>query len=424
MRRRSTHLNPQTHKQAFIFQILALGALSAIGPLTVDMYLPALPEISRQFGVPLSAVELSLASYFLGLAIGQVFYGPFIDRFGRKRPLYFGLFLYFLSSIACFLAPSVHVLILARFAQALGGCASIVAPRAMVRDLFDERESARVFSLLMLVMGIAPILAPLIGGHISQAFGWRTIFFCLIVISALCILAAYFVLPETQKTILNPTRRPVIRTYFSILRDKRFLGPALAGSIAQAGMFVYITGSPFVFIELFGVRADRYGWIFGTNAVLLIGVSQLNTRLLKHYSPRRILQTVFPLLALASTLLILASVFELGLFAHVLPLALFVGLLGASFPNTTAAALAHEGARAGSASALLGTMQFTFAALAAALLSSLHTHSSLPMAAMIGVCGIGSFLISRYVFRDRGSKQPGPSPMVSTEPQSTEAPLN
>lgn len=394
----------RTLNQAFFLQILILGALTAIGPLTVDMYLPALPEISRQFGVPLSAVELSLASYFLGLALGQLFYGPFVDLFGRKPPLYFGLCLYFFSSIACFLAPSVNVLILARFLQALGGCASIVVPRAMVRDLYDEREAARVFSLLMLVMGIAPILAPLIGGYISMAFGWRTIFFCLIVVSALCLMASFLVLPETRKPIFNPTRRPVIRTYWNILRDKRFLGPALAGSVAQAGMFVYITGSPFVFIEFFDVPADRYGWIFGMNAFLLIGVSQLNARLLKHFSPRRILQTVFPLLALASTLLISASVFELGLFAHILPLALFVGLLGASFPNTTAVALAHEGARAGSASALLGTLQFSIAATAATLLSALHANSSLPMAALIGICGIGSFIISRFAFQGQSAR--------------------
>ena len=390
----------RTLKQAFFLQILILGALSAIGPLTVDMYLPALPEISRQFGVPLSAVELSLASYFLGLALGQLFYGPFIDFFGRKPPLYFGLCLYFFSSIACFLAPSVNVLIFARFLQALGGCASIVVPRAIVRDLYDERESARVFSLLMLVMGVAPILAPLIGGYISMTFGWRIIFFCLVIVSALCLTASFLILPETKKTVLNPSRRPVLRTYWSILRDKRFLGPALAGSVAQAGMFVYITGSPFVFIELFDVAPDRYGWIFGTNALLLIGVSQLNARLLKHFSPRRILQTVFPLLAIASFLLIMASVLELGLFAHILPLALFVGLLGASFPNTTAVALAHEGARAGSASALLGTLQFSFAATAATLLSALHTNSSLPMAALIGICGIGSFIISRLAFQE------------------------
>lgn len=392
-------MDRKTLNQAFFFKILVLGALSGIGPLTIDMYLPTLPEISRHFAVPLSTVELSLAAYFLGLALGQLLYGPFIDRFGRKQPLYFGLALYFVSSLACLFAPSVTVLILARFTQAIGGCASVVVPRTIVRDLFEEREAARVFSLLMLVTGLAPILAPLLGGYLSLAFGWRAIFLCLVIASALCIGATYLVLPETKKPAGNPARQPAFRTYWSILRDKRFLGPALAGSVAQAGMFAYITGSPFVFIELFGVRPDRYGWIFGTNALLLIAMSQLNVKLLKHFPPQKILKTVFPLLALASILLLLASVFNLGLFAHIVPLALFVGLLGASFPNTTAAALAHEGARAGSASALLGTMQFTIAAIAATTLSALHASSSLPMATVIGICGVGSFVISRFVFQ-------------------------
>lgn len=387
----------QTSKHSFLARLLILGSLTAIGPLSVDMYLPALPEIARHFKSSLASVEMSLASYFLGLAIGQVFYGPFIDRLGRKPPLFFGLAIYFLSSIACFFASSVHVLVAARFFQALGGCASIVVPRAIVRDLYEEREAARVFSLLMLVMGLAPILAPLIGGYVTLYLGWRTIFSGLALISLLCLSTAFFFLPETAGSF--SVRGSILKTYANILSDRRFFGPALAGSIAQAGMFAYITGSPFVFIEFFGIAANNYGWIFGSNALLLIAMSQINARLLKRHSPMRILRTVFALIALSSSALLLSSLLNLGLIAHIVSLGAFVGLLGATFPNTTAVALAHEGTRAGSASALLGTLQFTMAAIAAGVISLLHAKSSLPMAGVVSFCGISSFLVSRFSFK-------------------------
>jgi DHA1 family bicyclomycin/chloramphenicol resistance-like MFS transporter len=365
-----------------------LGTLTAFGPLSIDMYLPAFPEIAKEFGAPIASIQLSLTSFFVGLATGQVLYGPLIDRFGRKPPVYLGLAIYVLASIACAFAPNTEMLIAARFAQALGACGGMVASRTIVRDLFNETESARVFSLLMLVMGVAPILAPLLGGYVTIAFGWRALFAILAVLSLLCLLGVYLLLPETRGP--NPENKlsSALRNYIEIAKSRRFMGFAVAGGLAQAGMFAYITGSPFVFIEIFKIPAENYGWIFGSNAVGLIAASQINMRLLKKYHPEKILRASFVILALAGLALLSAAYLNLGFISLLLPLFLFIATLGLTLPNTTAAALSAEGRRAGSASAFLGTLQFTFAALSSMLVSTFDNGTSIPMAATIAGCGL------------------------------------
>ena len=383
--------------------ILILAALTAFGPLSIDMYLPAFPGIARDFGAPMDRVELSLTAFFAGLALGQLLFGTISDRFGRKAPLYAGLLLYIAASIACARAPGVNALIALRFVQALGGCAGMVISRASVRDLFDPREAARVFSLLMLVMGVAPILAPVIGGYVTQVWGWRAIFGIVAVFATACLLAVRFLLPETRGADPSVRLSRTFHTYGSILRQPHFLGYAVTGAAAQAGMFAYITGSPFVFIEHFGIPARHYGWVFGTNALGLIAVSQLNGMLLRKHAPEALLRVSSPLICGFGLLLGLASLLDAGLWGIALPLFLYVATLGAVFPNTIATALSRQGRQAGAASALVGTLQFTLAFASSAAVSLMHAHSARPMALTLAGCGLISWATHRWISRIRVS---------------------
>ncbi|ACO77241.1 Drug resistance transporter Bcr/CflA subfamily [Azotobacter vinelandii CA] len=370
--------------------LLILGALTAFGPLAIDFYLPSFPALAAAFGTDVEQVQLSLAAYFIGMTIGQLAYGPLADRLGRRLPLLFGVALFSLASLACALAGSLEQLIVARFAQALGGCAGMVVARTVVRDLCDPLTTAKVFSRLMLVMGLAPILAPLAGGLLLQAFGWQSIFLCLTLFGALTFLAVVLLLPET---LVGDTPRPScgegFRHYFRLLRDREFMSFSLAGGVAMAGMFAYIAGSPFVFIELYGVPEEHYGWLFGSNAAGFILVSQLNARALHWRGPGFWLRRVIWLHAgSALVLLLVALARPATLWPLLPPLFVCIASLGAIMPNATACALAKQGAQAGSASALLGSLQFCMAALASALVGVLHDGSALPMAQVIGLCAL------------------------------------
>lgn len=374
-----------------------LASLTAFAPLSIDMYLPSFPKIAEEFVIPDATVELSLASFFVGLAIGQLFYGTATDRFGRKQPLYVGLTIYFIASIVCAFSRNIEILIAARFFQALGACGGIVIARAMVRDLFDHQESARVFSLLMLVMGVAPILAPLIGGYVALFLGWRAIFFVVAAISLAVLAAVIFVLPETKAPNREVTISNTFQNYWRILKDREFLGFTLTGGFAQAGLFAYITGSPFIFINIFGVPSEQFGWVFGANAVGLIGFSQLNGRLLRTRNPDDILRKCLIFTAVFCLLLIAAGILNLGFWGVAIPLFMFVASLGMVFPNSTAGALSKQGAMAGTASALLGSLQYALAAVSSTLVSSLNNGTTLPTTALIGGSGILTFLTFTFL---------------------------
>lgn len=377
--------------------LLILGALSAFGPLAIDFYLPSFPTLARVFDTDVEHVQLSLAAYFVGLALGQLVYGPLADRFGRRIPLLVGVLLFSLASLACALAQSLEWLIAARFVQALGGCAGMVVSRAVVRDLCDPISSAKVFSQLMLVMGLAPILAPLGGGLLLNSFGWPSIFICLTLFSALCWLGVALWLPET----LAPTApvaplRGALGEYMRLFGDGPFIGHALTGGLAIAGMFAYIAGSPFVFIELYGVPAEHYGWVFGSNAAGFILVAQLNAWLVARHGPGYWLRrTVWFYLACALLLVGIASSQPAALWPLLVPLFGCIACLGILLPNATASAMAGQGRHAGSASALLGSLQFAIAASAAALVGALHDGSALPMALVICGCAALAVLMSR-----------------------------
>ncbi|MCS3472844.1 DHA1 family bicyclomycin/chloramphenicol resistance-like MFS transporter [Pseudomonas sp. JUb42] len=386
--------------------ILILGALSAFGPLAIDFYLPGFPAMALAFGTDEKHVQLTLASYFLGLSLGQLAYGPVADRFGRRVPLLVGVTLFTLASLGCAFAPNLDWLIAARFVQALGGCAGMVLSRAIVSDKCDAVQSAKVFSQLMLVMGLAPILAPMLGGVLVNSYGWQMIFLSLTGFSALCLLAVALGLPESMPA--SHPRQPLsgaLGQYKQLLSDRIFLGHALTGGIAIAGMFSYIAGSPFVFIKLYGVPPEHYGWFFGSNAAGFILVAQVNARLLGKRGPALLLSRavwVYVLAALA--LWAVASVHTQSLWPLLVPLFICIASLGCIIPNSSACAMNGQGKRAGSASALLGCLQFSVAAGAAALVGVLHDGTAVPMAMVISLCGVLTVTISVLTRRLQGKR--------------------
>jgi DHA1 family bicyclomycin/chloramphenicol resistance-like MFS transporter len=381
--------------------ILILGALSAFGPLAIDFYLPAFPAMALAFGTDENQVQMTLSAYFFGLSIGQLAYGPVADRFGRRVPLLIGVGLFTAASLACAYAPNLEWLIAARFVQALGGCAGMVISRAIVSDKCDAVGSAKVFSQLMLVMGLAPILAPLIGGVLVNVAGWQSIFLALTVFSALAGLAVATGLPESLPAHI--ARQPLsgaMRQYGRLLADPLFLGHALTGGIAIAGMFAYIAGSPFVIIKLYGVPAEYFGWLFGANAAGFILVAQVNARLLAKRGPAFLLaRAVWVYLAAGLALLAVSALHPTHLWPLLIPLFVCIASLGCISPNAAACAMNGQGARAGSASALLGCLQFSVAAGASALVGVLHDGTAVPMAMVISLCAI--FVVATAMYTRR-----------------------
>lgn len=373
--------------------ILLLGALTAFPAMAMDMYLPSLPTIAKSFAVSADEAARTVSVFFIGLAAGQFVYGPLSDRFGRRPPILFGIALYVAASGICAFSPSIEMLTAARLAQALGGCAGMVVSRAVVRDSYDHRETARIFSLLMLVMGTAPILAPLLGGFVLSVAGWRTIFYILTGFGAMVGIAAVLALPETRpETVaaLARTESPVA-AYAALLRQRRIVGYALTGALNGASFFTYISASPDLVINTYGIPAEHFGWVFGANAAGFIGATQINRALLKHYSPDEVL-SVASLVALGfAGLLALGAMSGIGGAAGVLaPLFLLIATNGFMGANTTAGALGVDPARAGSVSALVGGAAFGIGAAASAVASAFHDGTPVPMALVMLVASAGA----------------------------------
>lgn len=376
--------------------VLVLGALIALGPFSIDMYLPSFPVIERELHTTASLTQLTLAVYFAGMGLGQLVYGPLTDRFGRKPPLYAGLVVYVLASIACAFAPSIHALIALRFVQALGGAAGQVIARAVVRDLHVGAKAARMLAMLTLVMGIAPIVAPLLGGWILALAGWRVIFATLAVLGLGALVVMAVVLPETAKTRSRIDVRTIGAGFRELARDRSFVAFTFAGAFAHAGMFAYIAGSPYVFIELFQLSPGAYGAIFGANALGLIVASQVNHRLLDRHTPARLLaRSAGAIAAIGLALVVVAVTGVGGLLAIVASLFAYISTVGVIGANAIALAMDGQGARAGLASAVLGFLQFAIAAAAAALVGVLDDGSACPMAAVMGGCAIACWATTR-----------------------------
>jgi MFS transporter, DHA1 family, multidrug resistance protein len=370
--------------------VMVLGTLTAIGPLSIDMYLPGFPAVARELGTSVAAVQLTLATYLAGLAVGQLLYGPLSDRVGRRPPLMAGLVLYAAAAVACAAAPSLGFLAAARFVQALGGCAGLVVSRAVVRDHFDVKESARVYSALMLVMGAAPILAPLLGGQVLALGGWRAIFALLACVGAAMLALVAFALPESLAPAARVRRTPgeTARTLAGVLAHGRFVRLSLAGGAIQAAMFAYIAGSPYVFIELYGVPPSRFGLVFGANAVGIITSSQVNRWLAGRVGVVRALRGGVAVALAAYAALYLAARAHAGLAAFLPPLWVGVSCVGIVLPSATAAAMASYGAQAGSASAVLGVLQAACGAIASTAVSALADGTARPMAGVMLTCGV------------------------------------
>lgn len=383
-------------KKRYFFLILILGTLTALGPFSIDMYLPSFPAIAKDLQTTVARVSLSLSSFFVGISAGQLLYGPLLDRFGRKKPLYIGLVIYILASFGCMSAQSIETLIALRFVQAIGSCAAGVASVAMVRDLFPVKDSAKVFSLLMLVVGASPMIAPTVGGYVTAAFGWQSVFLILAVMGILILLASVFFLPESYQpdTSLSLKPKPILLGFWSVLREPQFYTYALTGAMAFAGLFAYISGSPLVFMDIFHVNGKVYGWIFAFLSIGFIGSSQFNSLLLKKY---RSGQIVFSALV-GQSLIGLIFLFGtwngwFGLYGTIAMLFLFLCCLGIANPNASALSLAPFSKNAGSASALLGALQLGLGALASVGVSLFNTRSALPMVAIIAGTSLIALLI-------------------------------
>lgn len=379
--------------------ILILSGLAALAPFSIDMYLPAFPTIAKEMGVDIPVIGFSLTGYFIGISIGQLIYGPLTDRFGRRKPLLFGLVVYAIAALGCSLATSAEWLIGMRVLSALGGCVGMVVTRAVVRDLFPVNETAQVFSTMMLVMGVAPIIAPTVGSFIFTHFGWRVIFYFLMVWSTLMILAVIFFLKESKEADPLISLKPfaVVREYRDVITVTQFLLYTLAGSLFLAGMFAYISGSPFVFMKYFGFTESQYGWIFGFNAGGLILGSQINRLLLKKYNSTQIILYAGCAFFVLVVFMLLSYAFGFVVKEVVLPsVFIYMFLLGILNPNVSALALEPFTRFAGSASALIGAFQMAIGAFISALVGFLHNGTPLPMISAMSFCATGGFVCLLY----------------------------
>lgn len=375
-------------KNRFLIFII-LGLLSAIGPFSIDMYLPGFDAIAASLDTTVAHIQLSLTSFFIGIASGQIVYGPLLDRFGRKVPLIVGLAIYIAASISCALTNSADHLIAYRFVQALGSCGGMVASRAMVRDFFGPTESAKVFSMLMLVIGISPILAPTVGSFVMAHWDWHGIFVVLALITAGILAAVIFFLPESKgpNPGLSLLPRPITRSYWQVFRNRQFITYAFAGGLASSGLYAYLAGSPYVMITLYGLDESQYGLVFALIASALITASQLNRYLLTKYSSEKISKIALMAQSCIGLLLVgLCLTGYINLYVMIALIFLFLGSQGFVFPNTSALALAPFSKLAGSASALLGSLQMTCGALSSGLVSYLHNGTTIPMAAVMAGC--------------------------------------
>ncbi|KDN76722.1 multidrug effflux MFS transporter [Streptomyces olindensis] len=374
------------HRRTGLLVTFLLGSLTAVPPLAMDMYLPSLPEVTRALHAPAATVQLTLTACLAGMALGQLVVGPMSDRWGRRRPLLAGLAVFVVATVLCALAPTVELLVAFRLAQGLAGAAAIVIARAVVRDLYDGMAMARFFSTLMLISGVAPIVAPLIGGQVLRVTDWRGVFAVLTVIGVLIGVLVWTKLPET----LPPAERhsggvgEALRAMRTLLADRPFTGYMLTGGFAFAALFAYISASPFVIQEIYGASPQTFSLLFGVNSVGLVVVGQINGKILVgRVSLDRVLGIGLAIVITAATALLLMS---LGVFGEVglapVAVALFVlmSAMGITLPNTQALALMRTKHAAGSASALLGTSSFLIGAIASPLVGVAGEDTAVPMA--------------------------------------------
>jgi len=380
----------------YIKLILILGSLTALGPFSIDMYLPGFSGIAKDLNTSVAKVSMSLSSYFIGISAGQLLYGPLLDRFGRKKPLFIGLMVYILASLGCVYVADIDQFILLRFVQAIGSCAATVASVAMVRDLFPVKDIPKVFSLLMLVLGLSPMLAPTIGGYVTEDYGWHTVFLILMFMGIAILIAAQIGLPNSYKpdTSISLKPKPIISNFLKVLKEPQFYTYAFTGAIAFSGLFTYVAASPIIFMDIYHVDAKTYGWIFAFMSVSFIGSSQLNSLLLKKFSSEQMIFGALILQSVVSIVFLVLSINNLlGLYETIALLFLFLGCLGISNPNTAGLTMAPFAKNAGSASALMGAIQLGLGSLASFAVGIFVKDSVAPMVLIMTVTTIIAFIV-------------------------------
>ena len=389
----STHPASRSNPPRMSKLLLLLGVIALLAPLSVDLYLPALPGIATDLQASAAAVQLTLPAFFIGLGVSQLLFGSLADHFGRRPPLLCGLGLIVVGSVGCALANSVTTLTAWRLIQALGVGGASVIPRAVVRDRFDVAHMARAMSLLGLITGIGPIVAPQIGGLILLVASWRFVFWLLSVLSIACLIVTYFTLTESM-----PAERPHAigpRLWISLLTDRRYLRYAIPANLIQSSVFAYIAGAPFVFINHFKLTPQQFAWLFGFNAIGLMATGRINAHLVSRLGPEFIFRrAMICTAAIGMVTFAVALSGRGGFWALVIPQFFFVASIGFNFANGFALALAPFGASAGTASALYGTTQFLIAGVGGAAVSALYDGTA---RAMTGVmCAVTLLAVALY----------------------------
>lgn len=380
--------------------ILVLGCLTALGPMSIDLYLPAFPTLESELSATSASVSATMASYFAGIAVGQMIYGPVSDVYGRRTPLLTGLILYLVGSVACAAAPTVEALVGARAVQALGGCAGMVISRAVVRDLFPPEQMAKVFSSLLLIMGMAPILAPSVGALVIDEWGWRALFLVMSAFAALCFVGTYTKIPHTESsTDKTLSFSGSLRTFKELLAHRGFLAYTLAAMAIRCGLFAYITGSPFLFQQHYGLSEKQFGVLFGANAALFVIGAQLNQKLVARFGYAKTCALVLGATSLSTLpLLWVAWQGDGSLLLVEGSVLLFIGSLGFTLPSSTAGSLEDQPDRAGSASALMGLMGSVTAAFAALGVGYLQKQTPMALPLLVGAGCLLAFLLFAAVY--------------------------
>ncbi|HVU08915.1 MAG TPA: multidrug effflux MFS transporter [Verrucomicrobiae bacterium] len=376
--------------------IVILGALSTISPFAIDMYLPAFPQMADALHTSTAKISLSLSSYFAGLAAGQLFYGPLLDRFGRKLPLFAGLILFIAASMLCLSSRTVDWLITMRFVQALGGCAAQVAAMAMVRDFFHVNETAKIISLLILIISASPLFAPSVGVFVAVHFGWQWVFIVLSAFVVLMLAVSAWKLPQGHKPDRSISLRPlpILRNYADVLREPQFLTYALAGAFSFSGLLAYVASSPIVFMEVFHVSTGQFGAIFAGLAVGFIGSNQINVLLLRKFTSEQIFRTTLIVECPVALFFLIGTICGwFNLPATLVLLFIVLSSLGLAFPNAAALALVPFDRNIGSASAMLGFLQIGVSGLASASIGIFDSHTMMPVALILAVTSWIGFAI-------------------------------
>jgi len=421
-----THLSPSGPRLTLTpgrrrLVICLLGALAVITPLSIDMYLPSFPEMARDLGTVTAMIALSVSAYFIGLAAGQIIYGPILDRFGRKRPLYVGLAIFILTSVACAFAPSVPALLALRFIQGFGGCVASVACMAMVRDFFEARDAARIFSLLFLFVGVSPLLAPTVGGFLVLFMSWHAIFFVLGGIALAIVALMFAFLPEGHQpdSTISLQPGPVVREFLAIARHPQFFTYTLAGTFSFTGLFAFVAGSPIVFMEGFKLSAQAYSGVFAFLTAGFIISSQFNVLLLRKYRSETIFSRALAVQSSVAVIFAVGTYF--GWFGFYATLALFFIILaccGLTNPNCSALSLMPFRKNAGSASALFGFLQLSIGATISTGIGIFGSRSSFPVVAILAVSstlGLITLLFGMRRIAAFAAKHPAEFPLAGSE---------